>query len=90
MKSMAIVISLNIFKEFPLCMVYINLFVVVVPFSLQGSEKGLCHGIVPTIAFSAHTLNEAETIDCTPEIITCILTAVLPRDDGVLLYARVP
>jgi hypothetical protein len=70
-------------------MVYVNEFIVVIPFCLQGSEKRLCHGIVPTVAFSAHTLNEAETTDCSPEIITCILYApvrmpVLTKSDREL------
>jgi hypothetical protein len=53
---MTIVISFNISKQFALSKAYVNQFIVVVPFSLQGSEKRLCHGIVPTIAIFDFTL----------------------------------
>jgi hypothetical protein len=59
MKLRTIVISFKIFKQLPLNMVYVNKFVVVVPFIIQGSEKRFSYGIAPTIPSSAQTLIQA-------------------------------
>ena len=54
------------------------------PLCFDRLEKGLSHGIVPTIAFATHTLDEAVLFKCFSKFITSVLNPSVRVDNQSL------
>ena len=69
----AVVIGLDIFKDFLLRLISGEECVLIDQFGLDGFEKRLSHRIIPAVSFAAHALHEAVMIEHLGEATTGVL-----------------
>ena len=77
----AVVIGLDIFKAFSLSLISCQKGLLIHKFSLEIAKERLSHRIVPTVTFTAHTLNETILLNNIPEAVTSILHPTVRMDD---------
>lgn len=77
MSSLVIVIHFDILENRLQCILRAHKAFSVDPFGFKNTEKRLSHRIIPTIAFSAHTLNKMMFFKKLPKIIASILDTAI-------------
>ena len=78
-----VVKDLNIFKQAVSGLFSSSVVFSINQFGFQGFEKGLCNTVVITVAFAAHTLNQAMFRKLLPEGFTRILdTSIRMNNDS--------